>query len=92
MSNKKEVVVCAAVRFYRSEEDEVGVVVMGLTHDQCYDLYNSLANIGFYCECNEGYMTNFNNFVNRYEALLITGMQNQLRFKDRKYLLPEDLY
>lgn len=89
--NKTEEIVSAAVRFYRDEDDDVGVVVMGLTHDHCGEIYNQLTYEG-YVECNEGFITNKGNFVTKYEALEITGMGNQLRFKDRKYLLPQDLY
>jgi len=39
-----------------------------------------------------GFITNKNRFVDAEEALKITGWGNQLRFKDRKYLLSEDLY
>ena len=91
MSNKKEVVVCAAVRFYRDEDDYTGVVVMGLTHDQCGEIYSLLTHDG-HVECNEGYITNLNNFVTRYEALELTGRKSEMRFQNRDYLLPEDLY
>lgn len=91
MSNKKEIVVCAAVRFYRDEDDYAGVVVIGLTHDQCGEIYSSLTHDG-YVECNEGYITNLNNFVTRYEALELTGRKSEMRFQNRDYLLPEDLY
>lgn len=89
--SKQEVVVCPAVRFYRDENDENGIIVMGLTHEHCGEIYNTLSYDG-YIECNEGFMTNNGNFVTNYEALEITGMGNQLRFKYRKYLLPQDLY
>lgn len=39
-----------------------------------------------------GFITSKNRFVSPKEALEISGLSNQLRFKDRKHLLPEDLY
>ena len=91
MSNKKEVVVCAAIVIYRGEDDCKGITVTGLTYEQCFNMVDELTH-DYFDDCNEGFMTNHGRYVNKYEALLITGMQNQLKFKDRKYLLPEDLY
>lgn len=91
MNNKKEVVVCAAIVLYRDEEDCEGITVAGITYEQCLSLVDDLSH-EHYDTCGEGFMTNYGRYVNKYEALELTGMQNQLRFQSRKYLLPEDLY
>lgn len=89
--SKQERVVCAAVIFYRDEHDDAGITIMGLTHERCGEIYNSLSYDG-YVECHEGYITNLNNYVTPYQALDIMAWGDQPRFKDRRYLLPGDLY
>lgn len=39
-----------------------------------------------------GFISNQGRFLLPIEALELSGLGNQLRFKNRKYLLPEDLY
>ena len=92
MSNKKEVVVCAATKTCDpvTRETEVNMWIRYPYYgdfDREYD-EEELYERGII----KGFMTSRERFVDAEEALLITGMQNQLRFKNRKYLLPEDLY
>ena len=84
MSNKKEVVVCAAVKERCGDEWDIELFVR-------YPKIMKTVTIGDIGR-ELGFITNLNRFVDAEEALLITGRQNQLKFKDRKYLLPEDLY
>lgn len=71
--------------------------------EQINDFKNNLKDVFVEVELLEdetvkGFITNkldeagFPRFVSPEEALEITGLGNQLRFRDRKYLLPEDLY
>lgn len=39
-----------------------------------------------------GFITNKGRFLLPFDALEFSGLGCQLRFKDRRYLLPEDLY
>lgn len=92
MNNKKEVVVCAATKIYdpATRETEVNMWIRYPHYGDFDREYNAdeLYERGII----KGFITNKNRFVTPQEALELTGMQNQLRFKDRKYLLPEDLY
>lgn len=85
-TNKQEKVVCAAVKRWVGYKEKVEVCVRypnylfvrrGESGDVGYEL---------------GFITNKDRFVSQEEALEISRLGNQLRFKDRKYLLPEDLY
>lgn len=96
MSNKKEVVVCAAVEF---ETDNSKSVIMCLDYIGDPRVENHifhLADIGVnrdekYNEV-RGFITNKNRFVTPEEALELTGRKSEMRFQKRDYLLPEDLY
>lgn len=91
--SKQEKIVCAAVRYESrcSVRDEpITITIMGVDEDHAIE-----SNIAGYAEpignIEMGFMTSHKRFVTPYEALIITGWGNQLRFKDRNYLLPEDL-
>lgn len=92
---KQEKIVCAAVKVYITNNNySEPVVVAGVDYQtiNASGLVSAVAH-PTYCNMNHlGFITNENRFVDAKEALKITGWGNQLRFKDRKYLLPEDLY
>lgn len=88
---KKEFIVSPAVRFHKDKYDEDGIVIMGIDHDECEDTFSMLSNYDFE-HATEGFRTSEGRFVDKYTALEITGWGRQLRFKERKYLLPNDLY
>lgn len=98
----KEKIVCAAVRFEQGGVRGGENIILGLNYEDCKskDKFNELMSHDKFLNLKwkktegykKGFITNKNRFVTPEEALEITGMQNQLRFKDRKYLLPEDLY
>lgn len=92
MSNKKEVVVCAATKTYdpATRETEVKIWIRYPYYgdfDREYDA-KELYDRGII----KGFVTSRERFVTPEEALLITGRQREMRFQNRKYLLPEDLY
>lgn len=94
--SKQEKIVCAAVEvyvipienWYASPFTHIFKVVnhKDYKEEEIYSYLEILDEPVF------GFITNKNRFVDAEEALKITGWGNQLRFKDRKYLLPEDLY
>lgn len=99
MSNKKEVVVCAAVRFEREHERsgiEYNVNVLCVNYEddaiaESRDRFESNLYVVVIREI-QGFITNQDRFVTPQEALILTGRQREMRFQNRKYLLPEDLY
>lgn len=82
--NKKEVVVCAAVKEWCGDERDIELFVR-------YPKIMKTVTIGDIGR-ELGFMTSRDRFVTPEEALEITGRQHELRFQNRKYLLPEDLY
>ena len=96
---KKEVIVCAAIQYKawdicQEEYRDEPFYICGLD-------YESIMKSDAYVQCcilkstindKKGFITNKGRFVDPEEALEISGLGNQLRFKDRKYLLPDDLY
>ena len=91
----KEKVVCSAVMTTwldgRSERDSI---FLGIDYDkiQSNEFYELLYDNEIILREKRGFITSENRFVDPEEALEISGLGSQLRFKDRKYLLPEDLY
>ena len=96
--SKKEVIVCAALRV-------AWTGVFNLQHDEvlCGPHYDFIRRNGLYMNLKygefqetvnheKGFITNKNRFVTPQEALQLTGRQNEMRFQNRDYLLPEDLY
>ena len=82
----KEKIVCGAVKMCFGDKVKVDLCVRYPD-----GVHMSKGKIfGFNYEL--GFITNKERFVSQEEALKISGLGNQLRFKDRKYLLPEDLY
>lgn len=94
-NNKQERIVCAATEYkYNHLAD---AVIPRLNYSDSYaddhEYIMSQHDKDVVCiKKTDGFITNKNRFVDAEEALKITGWGNQLRFKDRKYLLPEDLY
>lgn len=93
--SKQEKIVCAAIKVliardgYNGSRIVKGVDYMSILEDKIiFEITDH------YCGSvlNYGFVTNKNRFVDPREALEISGLGNQLKFKDRKYLLPEDLY
>lgn len=92
MTNKEKII-SAAIRYTGKDQqgNAIEVEMMGISHDHAIE--NSLcALVDPDGNIELGFMTNKSRFVTPCEALDIIGWANQLRFKDRKYLLPEDLY
>lgn len=94
---KQERVVCAAIkRVGKGYLDRLSECIdICLQYDDEYSTanYHSERDVGIeFHEEVKGFITNKNRFVDAKEALKITGWGNQLRFKDRDYLLPEDIY
>lgn len=96
--SKQEKIVCPAVKITFANGGEKDEVVMPYikSHKDEYHIFLLLIKLGIwrtkrYTE-EFGFATSNQRFVDAEEALKITGWGNQLRFKDRKYLLPEDLY
>lgn len=93
--SKQEKIVCAAIYVMSVKDRYTGSrVVKGVDYESIME-DGILSEIAHQTYCDmfiQGFITNKNRFVNPKEALEISGLGNQLRFKDRKYLLPEDLY
>jgi len=93
--SKQEKIVCAAIKTVGTNgESERSLISIGVDYhfiqeqegyESFYDTETVLTEV-------RGFITSRNRFVDPREALEISGLGNQLRFKDRKYLLPEDLY
>lgn len=95
MSNKKEVVVCAAVRISAVKDGFKGShIIKGINYETIrLDGFLSEVVHPTWCVAYEsGFITNLNRFISPQEALKLTGRQHELRFQNRDYLLPEDLY
>lgn len=94
--SKKEKIVCAAVEVnkYGCNGKYLPMVFAGCYYDDIKKsfLYRKDMSIGAVAYVVDGFITNKNRFIDAKEALEISGLKNQLRFKDRDYLLPEDLY
>lgn len=93
--SKQEKVVCAAIRTIGTDgKCERCLISVGVDYHfiQEQEGYENIHDIESILSEIRGFITNKNRFVDPAEALKITGRGNQLRFKDRKYLLPEDLY
>ncbi len=93
--SKQEKVVCAAIRTIGTDgKCERCLISVGVDYHfiQEQEGYENIHDIESILSEIRGFITNKNRFVDPAEALKITGWGNQLRFKDRKYLLPEDLY
>lgn len=82
----KEKIVCGAVKRWVGDKVKIDLCVR--YPDGYYFGKNELCDIGYEL----GFVTSKERFVSQEEALEISGLGSQLRFKDRKYLLPEDLY
>lgn len=93
--SKQEKVVCAAIRTIGTDgKCERCLISVGVDYHfiQEQEGYENIHDIESILSEVRGFITNKNRFVDPAEALKITGWENQLRFKDRKYLLLEDLY
>ena len=93
--SKQEKVVCAAIRTIGTDgKCERCLISVGVDYHfiQEQEGYENIHDIESILSEVRGFITNKNRFVDPAEALKITGWGNQLRFKDRKYLLLEDLY
>ena len=86
--SKQEKIVCAAVKT-KEHGTKINLYVEYPEHikkdKQIYGVFGE-------CSHEKGFITNKNRFVTPQEALQLTGRQNEMRFQNRKYLLPEDLY
>ena len=91
----KEKIVCAAINVLVAREGYRGSsVVKGVDYTSILEdkIIFEIADAYYGTVFEYGFITNKNRFVDPEEALKISGLCSQLRFKDRKYLLPEDLY
>jgi len=102
MYESKEQIVCPAVRYlfspkFQGRTIEIEKTRLCIKYDDQFatDFFQRLSNKHYFWTLKlyeEGFMTNKGRFVDPKEALEITGWGAQLRFKERKRLLPEDLY
>lgn len=87
----KEYIICSAVLFkdgVKYEEQpkgiESGFVICGRRHNNCFYTYSIMNNDldlkKGYPETTEGFLTNTNRFVDRYEAYEIAEKAKQLKF------------
>ena len=93
--SKQEKIVCGAITVTWLDDKRVrGSRFLGVDYEkiQSNEFYELLYDSEVILKEKRGFITSKNRFVDPEEALEITGWGNQLRFKDRKYLLPEDLY
>lgn len=88
MTTKKEKIVCGAFRFIFSACEEIVLTLDYKMNYHAQDLYGRDYLTGF----DKGFITNRGRFVDAKEALEMSGLKSQMKFQDRDYLLPEDLY
>lgn len=104
MDNKKEYILCAAIHFddginhiHQPKNITSGIVICGRRHHNCFTTLLIIgSNFKDVCIKNntQGFLTSYDRFVNRKEALIIARENNQLlEDKDNKeILISEDLY
>lgn len=94
----KEKVVCAAIRYTLKKPNAKKMfecVHMCVYYDDDFikEALRDIKRNGLIRYREErGFISNQGRFLLPIEALELSGIGNQLRFKDRKHLLPEDLY
>ena len=93
--SKQEKIVCAAIAVYSVKDGYSGTkIIKGINYESIIEdgLISEISHPTHQNIFIRGFVTNKNNFVNPKDSLRMSGLKNQLRFKDRDYLLPEDLY
>lgn len=100
----KEHILCAAIhfndeksRFHQPKNINTGVVISGFRHHNCYAVLHSLnLSCTVWDNENQGFLTSFNRFVDRYEAWNIAKEAKQIKKNSKKFtegkLFSEDLY
>ena len=91
----KEKIVCSAILVsWLDSKGKRASMFLGLNYEEIRknEFYELLYEKEVILGEKRGFITSRDVFVDPEEALEISGLGNQLRFKDRKYLLPEDLY
>lgn len=84
--SKQEKIVCAAVKRWVGDKVKIDLCVRYPNY--LFARRGESGDVGYEL----GFITNKDRFVSQEEALEISRLGNQLRFKDRNYLKPEDLY
>ncbi len=108
MSETSERIVCSAIlandgkkRVHQPTNIPFGVVVCGLRHSACFELLSLMKDSINQYVLVQGFITNYNRFLDREEALRVAKNAGQLRenedayeheSKNRTKLYSEDLY
>jgi hypothetical protein len=98
----KETILCAAVWFkdgkkYKHQPLNIksGFIICGQRHHNCFMTFSILRDKTIkqfkYGDCIQGFLTSYNNFVNRKEGGVIAYDARQI-LKPTEYLFSEDLY
>lgn len=98
MNNNTEYIICSAIwyndgikRLHQPKNIQEGIVYGGRRHHNCFIMLNSA--FPNYIKKNhiQGFLTNFDRFVDRKEASIIAYKSGQIKYQ-KEYLTSEDLY